>query len=223
MPAPTKEIPESIAKLWNVLYRETVWLHGRWIMYRQLFGTSQERIDVLNQSAGTFFQVLNQTLLHEVQLSLSKLGDPAETRGRKKNLTLRALQQVIPEFTHSIDFNEQIVTQLDWYDSACEQIRIRRNTWIAHFDRSTMLDALITPLEGPSRSEIEIALSALREVMNSVEFHFRGSTTAYDLFTMTADGDALISTLMQGLRYRQLVDEKVIAHDDLRKNRRSVA
>ena len=223
MPSPRTGMPGPVAELWMVLYRETVWLHGRWIMYRQLFGTSQERIDVLNQSAGTFFQVLSQTLLHEVQLSLSKLGDPAESRGRKQNLTLRALQQAIATSTQLPRLSTEIAAHMDAFDAACEQVRVRRNTWIAHFDRQTMLESVVTPLEGPSRSEIELALSALRDVMNSIEFHFSGATTAYELFAMTADGDALLSALMQGIRYKQLVKEKVIAHDDLRNSRRSGA
>jgi AbiU2 len=223
MPPPSNAMSAPVAELWSVLYRETVWLHGRWIMYRQLFGTSQERIDVLNQSAGTFFQVLSQTLLHEIQLSLSKLGDPAETRSKRKNLTLRALQNAISESTQASQFNIHVATYLDRFDGACEQIRLRRNTWIAHFDLATMLESTVTPLEGPSRSEIELALAALRDLMNSVEFYYSGGTTAYELFAITADGNALVSVLMQGLRYQQLVKEKVIAHDDLRNILRGVA
>jgi len=48
----------------------------------------------LNESAGTFFNVLQDVLLHDVQLSLSKLGDPADS-GSRENMTLEALHKVL--------------------------------------------------------------------------------------------------------------------------------
>jgi hypothetical protein len=86
--------PLQIHTLWTTLDREITWLHGRWIIYRQLFGTNKERVELLNKSAGTFFNVLQDVLLHDVQLSLSKLGDPAGS-GSRENMTLEALHQVL--------------------------------------------------------------------------------------------------------------------------------
>jgi hypothetical protein len=195
---------------------EVIWLHGRWIIYRQLFGTSPERVDVLNRSASTFFNILQKTLLHDVQLSLSKLGDPAGS-GSRKNLTLAALVEQLESAGESavVAKLKQLVAT---FDDACKKLRYRRNKWIAHFDLNTMLGSKVTLLEGPSRAEIEAALEALRQAMNCVELHYTESQTMYDHFVMNHDGEHLISTLMQGLRYRELIREKVIPHDDLRKN-----
>lgn len=107
---------------------------------------------------------------------------------------------------------------METFDSSCKKLRHRRNKWIAHFDLETMLGAKVKGLSGPSRIEIETALEALRKVMNCVEFHYTGSQTKYEHFVINQDGECLVTTLMQGLRYRELVKEKVIAHDDLRKN-----
>jgi hypothetical protein len=52
--------------------------------------------------------------------------------------------------------------------------------------------------------------------MNCIELHYIESQTAYEHFIMSHDGDHLISTLMQGLRYRELVQKRTIPHDDLR-------
>ena len=208
--------PAAIHDLWVALKAETVWLHGRWIIYRQLYGTSQERIDVLNRSASTFFNVLQKSLLHDVQLSLGKLGDPAGS-GVRKNLSLSALAGEL----ESIGENA-IVSKLKplivSFDDTCTKLRHRRNKWIAHFDLNTMLGSKVKPLEGPSRTEIETALEALREALNCVEHHYTKSQTAYEHFVMRHDGEHLISTLKQGLRYRELVKDKTIAYDDLRKN-----
>lgn len=194
-------------------------MHGRWIIYRQLYGTSQEHIDILNRSASTFFNVIQKTMLHDVQLSLSKLGDPAGS-GKRKNLTLAALVLELEDTGENLVVSK-LVPLLKNFDDACKNLRHRRNKWIAHFDLETMLQSKVKPLEGPSRAEIETALAALRDVMNCVELHYTESQTAYEHFIMNNDGEYLISTLKQGLRYRELVKEKVIAHDDLRKNFKS--
>ena len=208
--------PAAIHDLWTILKSEAVWLHGRWIIYRQLFGTSPERVDVLNRSASTLFNILQNTLLHDVQLSLSKLGDPAGS-GARENLTLDALVEQLESAgeTAVVAKLRPLVTS---FADACKKLRHRRNKWIAHLDLNTMLGSKVTPLEGPSRAEIEAALEALRQTMNCVELHYTESQTIYEHFVMNHDGEHLISTLMQGLRYRELVREKVITHDDLRKN-----
>jgi len=66
----------SIQPLWNALQQEVIGIHFYWANYRQLFGKSKERIDFLNDCAATFFYFVQNSLLADVQLSLSKLGDP---------------------------------------------------------------------------------------------------------------------------------------------------
>lgn len=104
---------------------------------------------------------------------------------------------------------------LDAYNSACAKARERRDKQIAHFDLNAMLDS---KQPGPSRAEVELALEALRGVMNCISLHFTGSQTAYEQIVLMSDGDSLISVLQQGLRYRELVRSGVIPVDDLRRN-----
>lgn len=54
--------------------------------------------------------------------------------------------------------------------------------------------------------------------MNSVELYYTDSQTVYERYIMNHDGKYLISTLKQGLRYKELVREKKIARDDLTKS-----
>jgi hypothetical protein len=207
--------PAAIKELWSRLTSEVAWLHARWIIYRQLYGTSPARVAMLNSSAATFSHILQFTLLHDVQLSLSKLGDPVG-KGARKNMTLHALKQQLEE-AGEVSVSAKVAPLLAAYDVACEKLRHRRNKWIAHFDLQTMLASKATPLEGPSRDEIENALKALREVMNCVELHYTDSQTAYEHFIMDHDGEQLLLMLMRGTRYKELVKEGVIDFDDLRK------
>ena len=190
-------LPPSIQDFWRSLHSEVVWLHGRWILYKQLFGTSPERIDILNAAAPTFFNIQQTIMLNDVQLSISKFGDPART-GTRTNLTLSV--------------------HIESFKVSCDKIRHRRNKWIAHFDLNSMLQKQVVPLPGPSREEIERALEQLRAAMNSIATYYGLSQTLYEHFSMAADGEFLVSTLRKGIRYQQLVKEGVIGRDDMRKN-----
>jgi hypothetical protein len=208
--------PTKIHDLWVTLKAEAVWLHGRWIIYCQLYGTSKERVDVLNRSASTFFNVLQKSLLQDIQLSLGKLGDPKGS-GARTNLSLSTLAAEL-ECIGENALVKKLKPLIVSFDDACQKLRRRRNKWIAHFDLNTMLGSKVTPLQGPFRAEIEAALEALREALNCVEFHYAESHTAYEHFVMNNDGEHLIVTLKQGLRYRELVKDKAITRDDLDKN-----
>lgn len=207
-------VPE-LDDLWRAIDYEVSWLHGRWAIYRQLYGTSEARVEILNRSAGTFAHMLQDVLLDDVQLGLAKLGDPAITRIKGvafENLTLSNLCQLV---TASGALADELPGLLAAYAAACAKARDRRNKRIAHFDLETMLKPKAS-LHWPSRAEIETALEALRNIMNRVALHYTGSQTAYDLIVLDSDGDSLIGMLKRGLRYREMVRDGVVPHDDLR-------
>lgn len=52
-------IPARLRDVYGALENELVWIHGRWIMYRQLFGTNELRIELLNDVAPSFFRELH--------------------------------------------------------------------------------------------------------------------------------------------------------------------
>jgi len=205
--------PEKIEKIWSILNHEVQWLHGRWQLYCQLYGTSQERVDVLNYSAASFFGVSQEVMLNDVQLGISKLGDPAKS-GKNSNMTLFQLLEKIKKSGELVLANK-LEPHLKSFSEACFKVRRRRNKWIAHFDYKTMKKGAFKR-EGPSQKEIEIALKALRNVMNCVSVHYYSMTIAYEHFYLQADGETLLKVLMQGLRYKELVEKKDIESSDFR-------
>jgi hypothetical protein len=217
MPQPLDpRFPSSVQELWAELSVDVVWLHGRWIVYRQLFGTKKERIDLLNESAGTVTWILQNLLLDDVQLELSKIGDPAGA-GSRTNLTVRKLQvDLIAAGEATVAAKMEPL--LKDFENSCAPLRHRRNKWIAHSDLATKLAGRATTLSGPSRTEIEGVLTALRAVMNCVELHYTNSQTAYEHFVMTNDGEHLLLTLAEAKRYRALVEDGTVSIDDFRRN-----
>lgn len=208
------KLPTQIQELWASLLGDVVWLHGRWIVYRQLFGTNKERVDLLNESDGTFTSIIQHLLLHDIQISISKIGDPAGN-GSRTNLTLRRLQlevRNIGEATLATSMESPLIA----FEASCDKIRHRRNKWIAHNDLKPRLEERAVPLAGPSRNEIEQALEAMRTVMHCVEFHYKDQRTAFEHFVMQEDGEYLISALLRGKRYRELVQNGTLSRTDLR-------
>ncbi|MBV9032968.1 MAG: hypothetical protein JO182_00645, partial [Acidobacteriaceae bacterium] len=72
-------IPAHVVPLWESIQQEVIGLHAYWINYRQLFGKTKERYDLLGEVAWAFFYIVDNTLLNDVQIGLSRLGDPASS------------------------------------------------------------------------------------------------------------------------------------------------
>lgn len=206
--------PKPIQEMWATIKAEVVWLHGRWLIYRQLFGTNKERVALFNETAGTVAVIVQDVLLRDVQIAISKLGDPAASR-KNKNLTLRRLQMELRNAGET-DAAEQMDPLLETFETASATVRSRRNKWIAHSDLDTLLAARAAPLYGPSREEIETILSALREVMNCLEVKYANSTTAYEHFVMSRTGEDVITAFAMAKRYKELVKLGEIPRDDFR-------
>lgn len=208
-------MPVPLAALWAPLYEEVVWLHARWIIFRQLYGTSAKRIELLNESAPGLFFILQNVLRDEIELALSKLADPVMT-GKKRNLTLATLLDGI-EAAGKGDLAAELRDDLEAFRTMCANISHRRNKYIAHYDLDTLLKGQATAVPGASRKEISDALAVAAKFMNRIEARFTDSTTAYDEFIFQPGGDAehLAAIIRSGLRYMELVEGGSIREDDI--------
>jgi len=205
-------IPTPIDEVYTVLKTEVTWLHGRWICYRQLYGESNRRIELLNECASTFFFIIQDVLLDEVQVSLSKLTDPAKS-GKFDNLSLEQLQARL-EVHADASLARTSRVLLDKMRTQCAPFREWRNKQLAHLDLLTSMKAAPNPLPGISRQMIDEALETVRNYMNGVERHYFDSEYAYEHFIMSSDASSLVSMLKRGLRYEELLKEQKISFDD---------
>ena len=205
-------IPNSVAEVYNELKSEVTWLHGRWICYRQLFAESARRIEMLNECAFAFFYVIQDVLLGEILVCLSKLTDPAMS-GKHDNLSLEQLQTRL-EIHGDKALALQTRSILDSLHVKYIPFRKWRNKQLAHLDLSTSMKSSANPLPDVSREMIEEALSLLRNFMNKIEMHYCDSEMGYEHFIMSSDGDALLGILRYGLRYEELLKDGVVSYDD---------
>ena len=206
------QIPPLIDEIFQGLKIEITWLHGRWIIYRQLFSHSEKRIELLNECASTFFYIIQDILLGEIQVTLSKLTDPA-TSGQFKNLSLEQLQLRV-ETQQELSLSGVLRQLLGDLHIKCQPFRSWRNKRLAHLDLITIMKSKLNPLPSISDEMIEEALKITRDYMNTIERHYLQSETGYEHFIMQSDGEALIAMLKFGFRYQEMEKEGKIALDE---------
>lgn len=196
---------------------ETQWLHGRWLIYKQLFRKSQKRIYLLNECAPSCFNIIQYVIIENIQISLSKLSDPGKV-GKRENLSLETLHARI-ELEESPDLAKSLKVILKRFHDQCAPFRTWRNKRFAHFDLGASLNVSGESLPEVSIIMIEGALATLREYLNYIEGYFRNTEIGYDhILFRTSDADTLVSVLKAGMRYEELVQENALPFDDRSKS-----
>lgn len=155
---------ENSKETFDKLKSEVTRCHFYWIIYRQILGTSENRIHIINKTNPSFFLMFQDLLFDYITLELSKLTDPADF-GKNKNLSLHFLLEQMNDEINEI-FRIKLLSILEELKEATELFRNRRNKKIAHFD----VQSLNNKNEfGISRQSVEDALKIIRNFMNEIE------------------------------------------------------
>ncbi|HMF10718.1 MAG TPA: hypothetical protein VKE94_00380 [Gemmataceae bacterium] len=188
--------------MYNALDHVLVWLYARWNMYRQVFGTSENRINLLNELAPAFFKVCQDAIWADIRMELCRLADPAETCG-KPNLTLQRLVKLIDPGKHPTVAAEAAAL-LQEVEQRCVSFREWRNRRGGHRDLDTALERHARPLPGASREMIEDALQCIRDLMNALLGYFdNGAQKYFPGLDPLGNGDALIACLEHTRAHRE--------------------
>lgn len=198
---------EETKLIFEKLKYEITRCHYYWILYRQLAGTNERRIEIINKTTPSFFLMFQDLFFDYITLELSKLTDPAESK-IYKNLTLFYLLELLRLEVDDIFF-KKIELILKELTTQTEFFRNRRNKKVAH--RDLMTDKQKKEF-GISRQRVEDALLVVRNFMNTIEQHFFNNQTMYREFItdLSDDGTALLINLAKSLAYDDLVKQQKI-------------
>jgi len=197
---------QDLGEIVAALYHRVAWLHMRWVLYRQLYAKSDPRIALLNDTAGLFFNVVQRTLFNDIVLDLARLTDAPRSAG-KDNLTL----QRIADHVSDPELHSQVSRLVRVAIDACKTVRDRRNRQLAHDDLALALATSTNPVLGISRADIEAALTAVRELLNTLQLHYCQSTVGYEYaLTGPGDGDALVHYLHRGLKAEREREQRIL-------------
>lgn len=195
---------EGTGELFYELLSDVSQLQLNWQNYGSLYGTSPERIDLLNWAAPLFFALLHGILLHDIIMVIARLTDPAKT-GRHQNASLEnLLNKLVPSLQS--DLAEKWGCELKSLQIHCKSIRDIRNKIIAHNDLETALLYRPDPVPGISRAYIESILEKIKKLMGDIEEHFRGIPTSYFHVFASNDGETLIHVLERAREYKKRGD-----------------
>jgi hypothetical protein len=194
---------DELGLFFDALYTEVAWLHDKWREFVQLFGTSEARIDVLNEAASRFFGALHDTMWEDILLHVSRVSDRAEI-GKRTNLTICRLPDLIGDATLQEDVRKLVEVVVRKSKFA----RDWRNRRIAHRDRSLALGQASKPLDEASRSSVSDALDALDTVIYHVHEHYLGPGLSLDVPGGPGDAADLLVVLQEGLHAMRARDER---------------
>jgi len=210
-----EKLGPTLGPVFDALADDLAWLQLKWGQYRELFGTSPQRIDLLNSAAGMFFRILQDTLWEDTLLHLARLTDPPGA-GAKRNLTVRAL----PDLFHDTALRSRVETLVDEAVRATAFARDWRNRHIGHRDLALALDMNATPLSPASRADVTAALGALHSVFNDITEALFDSTLADDIIAPPTGAEALLYVIRDGLEANEAREARIrsgqFTPDDIR-------
>lgn len=193
--AAVEAMGSPLGELYDILSNQVTWVHLKWKEHRILFGTSQERIDFLNEAAPAFFAGLQATLWDDVLLHLCRLTDPKRSVG-KRNLTIECLPPLISDAA----LRAKVEGLLKNVKERTAFAREWRNRRLAHREFPATITADLGSLTPGSRHDVEEALAAIRVVMNCIEVHYMKSPLLYEHSIEELGGvDTLLRCLEKGV------------------------
>lgn len=203
---------EALLETHRFLKIQLVTLHSRWHDYKNLFGHSQERVDLLNQCAGGFFYSIQFSMLQHIELCIVRLLDPAKQRQSAKNMTFERLvhlAEAVYQQSQVSDLRKLLVRALE---CSC-RLRKRRNKAVAHLDVEAIQNEDQVILEWPRIEEVDVSLEALVDLSNAFEQMSGLPIMCYEIADTWAGSEAVVNHLTNSLHLKQLVMDGALSHE----------
>jgi hypothetical protein len=188
----------ELGALYSLLWQELAWIHSRWAEYVVLFGTSPERVALLNETAPSFCRLIQDSLWDGVLLHIARLTDPATSFG-KPNLSLLALINLIDRPATKAKVKTLVQASL----VSAAFARDWRNRNIAHKDLQLALANPSQPLAQASRALVAKALEDLAAVLNCIALDYLNSTSFFEGGPEAGGALELLYVLDDGLAIRR--------------------
>lgn len=192
----------ALGETYILLGASLVELNVKWSIYRAIYGTSEERVKLVNSAAGLFFQTVQNSLWDDILVHISRLMDRPDTFG-KDNLTILRLgllldcEETLPIFDKQLGIAKE----------CCKFAQDWRHRRIAHSDLALRLNSNAKPLERASRKQIHDALSSIADVLNVLSRRYIGSTTMYEESVTLGDAEAILYVIRDGMRLEAMLRE----------------
>lgn len=190
----------ALEALYNPIKNEVILAHAEFQLWDELYATHPERVEILNKTAGGFFEMLSPLLADNLIMRLSRLTDPP-TSGKYRNLTLYDLLPTLEQPDAASNYREKLQTLHD----VCDPMRVQRNKRLAHLDFHTAVARHPDDLPRVRVSVIRHALVVLKDALNVFERSQQLPTVMYADFIFQSGPRALLAALKRSIAYSEHV------------------
>ena len=185
--------PADIGDVFHEVDQEVSELQAYWNTFREMF-KEQASVDVFNDRCPSAGHVIEMALIEIIILKMTRLCDPAETRGGKdKNLSLERVINELPSAAKQ-ELSDDLRDKLFAINDALRVARVHRDKRIAHLDLTYAIDKT-KRLPALMLDTLAQALERIREFMNMIYMSFRGYGTSYEGLMLTGGGGDLVHAL----------------------------
>jgi hypothetical protein len=207
----------KLRRIYDSLVQEVIIVTLKWVTAKDLFGHSKERSELLDRTAGHFFQVCQSTFRDDIFIALTRLTGPMKSRG-KDNLCLNRLLKHLGKQSHpklAKDLENKIVDA----SRLCEPFFDHRNRKLAHLDFGLAIDPTSVPLPTITVGQVNAAVKAVQDIVNGFGAYFLDTTTLFDEVIQSKGVKSLVYYLQRGERAAE--DEKEAKLAQFRQHRPS--
>jgi hypothetical protein len=174
----SKLVDPSLKEVFEKLNDDVITLSWKWQILRTLFNT-QEKVDLLSETASSFFQACQTTFADDVFLALSRITDSPQIRGQD-NLVIARLVDGVDQAQDPI-FYKKLKTLTEDALLACKPFRQHRHKRLAHSDLNAKMQTTTNLLPSISVSDINAAVDALQKVLNEFDRYYFERETSYKI------------------------------------------
>jgi HEPN superfamily AbiU2-like protein len=167
----------------------------RWGAYRQLYMSDPRGRGLLSWGAGALFAIIDQALLDSIVLTIVRLLDRAESR-HQMNATFGRLSKIV----RSEKLKRKVEVALLPARSFADAFRVRRNKQLAHADLRVAQGRYPKAWPNRSVSDLEAAIGALGETLNTIAQSYGLTTIDYAGFRDMASGADRLRSLLRRMR-----------------------
>ncbi|HWF83597.1 MAG TPA: hypothetical protein VG222_02055 [Vicinamibacterales bacterium] len=141
-------------------------LQIKWCEFTALF--LADAIDLLNQSASTFFYLVKQMMFNDAMLHLSRLTDPGVQNGFE-NLSIRRLSDLISD----VGLKQQVVPAVAAAVTATAFARSWRDKRLAHSDTLSIQGQATVAQPDVEARNVATGIESVRAVVSLVAAHYQ--------------------------------------------------
>jgi hypothetical protein len=164
--------------IYEQLNGDVLALSWKWQIVTELF-ESKEKVELLNQTASSFFLACQMTFTDDVLLALSRITDFPRSVGQDNLVITRLLEEL--EQTQHPTFHAELSKLIGAAMQACNPFKQHKHKKLAHNDLNIKLKQTNEPLPGIMVGDVNRAVKSLQAIMNAFSRYFFNSETQFEV------------------------------------------